>query len=530
MAETDKRPRRTLWTPQPKQAAFMARGEYEALYGGAAGGGKSDALVVEALRQVHIPHYKGLILRKTYPELEELMEKSLMLYPRAFPGAKYNHSSHAWRFPSGARVLFGSMQHTRDRLKYQGRAFDFVGFDELTHFTWDEYSYLFSRNRPNGPGTRVYIRSTANPGGIGHGWVKARYVTAGPPMTTLWEGIEIRFPDGHREPRYRSRVFVPASVFDNPALLGNDPSYVDKLALMSPAERDALLYGSWDSFEGQVFVEWQNDPDRYEDHVETHVIAPFRVPANWRVWRGFDWGYSRPFSVGWYAVDHDGRLYRIRELYGCDGTPNRGIRWEPAKLAREIRRIEAEDPNLRERHIRGVADPAIFSSSGTESVAALMEREGVYWDPGDHNRTAGLAQVHHRLAFDDEGRPMLYVFSTCRHFIRTFPALVYDETDVEDVDTDGEDHCLVGGTTVWTERGKRPIRELVGTQGRVFSSDGRLHAYRGVRCTQRDAEVFTVELEDGSKVTATAGHRFMLADGSWKRLRELRPGDELKKI
>ena len=530
MAGTGKRPRRTLWTPQPKQAAFMARGEYEALYGGAAGGGKSDALVVEALRQVHIPHYKGLILRKTYPELEELMEKSLMLYPRAFPGAKYNHSSHAWRFPSGARVLFGSMQHTRDRLKYQGRAFDFVGFDELTHFTWDEYSYLFSRNRPNGPGTRVYIRATANPGGIGHGWVKARYVTAGPPMTTLWEGIEIRFPDGHREPRYRSRVFVPASVFDNPALLGNDPSYVDKLALMSPAERDALLYGSWDSFEGQVFVEWQNDPDRYEDHVETHVIAPFRVPANWRVWRGFDWGYSRPFSVGWYAVDHDGRLYRIRELYGCDGTPNRGIRWEPAKLAREIRRIEAEDPNLRERHIRGVADPAIFSSSGTESVAALMEREGVYWDPGDHNRTAGLAQVHHRLAFDDEGRPMLYVFSTCRHFIRTFPALVYDETDVEDVDTDGEDHCLVGGTTVWTERGKRPIRELVGTQGRVFSSDGRLHAYRGVRCTQRDAEVFTVELEDGSKVTATAGHRFMLADGSWKQLRELRAGDELKKI
>lgn len=530
MAETGKRTRRTLWTPQPKQAAFMARGEYEALYGGAAGGGKSDALVVEALRQVHIPHYKGLILRKTYPELEELVEKSLLLYPRAFPGAKYNHSSHAWRFPSGARVLFGSMQHTRDRLKYQGRAFDFVGFDELTHFTWDEYSYLFSRNRPNGPGTRVYIRATANPGGIGHGWVKARYVTAGPPLSTLWEGIEIRFPDGHREPRYRSRVFVPASVFDNPALLDNDPSYVDKLALMSPAERDALLYGSWDSFEGQVFVEWQNDPDRYEDHVETHVIAPFRVPATWRVWRGFDWGYSRPFSVGWYAVDHDGRLYRIRELYGCDGTPNRGVRWEPAKLAREIRRIEAEDPNLRERHIRGVADPAIFSSSGTESVAALMEREGVYWDPGDHNRTAGLAQVHHRMAFDDEGRPMLYVFSTCRHFIRTVPALVYDETDVEDVDTDGEDHCLVGGTTVWTERGKRPIRELVGTQGRVFSSDGRLHAYRGVRCTQRDAEVFTVELEDGSKVTATAGHRFMLADGSWKRLRELRPGDELKKI
>lgn len=147
--------RRVVWSPQPKQRVFMGRGEYEGLYGGAAGGGKSEALVLEALRQVQIPHYKGLILRKTYPELGELIDKSLGYYPRAFPGAKYNTSAHTWTFPSGARVIFGSMQHTKDRTKYQGRAFDFIGFDELTHFTWDEYSYLFSRNRPNGPGTRV---------------------------------------------------------------------------------------------------------------------------------------------------------------------------------------------------------------------------------------------------------------------------------------------------------------------------------------------------------------------------------------
>lgn len=155
-----------VWQPQPKQKLFMARWEDEALYGGAAGGGKSDALVIEALRQVHIPHYKALILRKTYPQLTELIDKTRNYYPRLFPRAKYNESQHVWTFPSGARVVFGSMQHTKDRHNYQGKAYDFIGFDELTHFTAEEYTYLFSRNRPNGAGTRVYMRATANPGGI----------------------------------------------------------------------------------------------------------------------------------------------------------------------------------------------------------------------------------------------------------------------------------------------------------------------------------------------------------------------------
>ncbi len=437
----DKEPeRRVIWTPQPKQAIFMARPEYEALYGGAAGGGKSDALVIEALRQVHIPHYKGLILRKTYPQLSELLDKSLAYYPRAFPGAKYNAASHTWTFPSGAKIVFGSMQFTKDRTKYQGKAYDFIAFDELTHFTWDEYSYLYSRNRPNGPGTRVYIRSTANPGGVGHGWVKERFITAAPPMTTLWSQVEICFPDGHRETRQKSRIFVPASVFDNQALLQNDPQYLDKLAMMPDAERRALLDGDWDTFSGQVFTEWRNDPAHYADRLGTHVIDPFPIPAEWTVWCALDWGYSRPFSVGWYAADRERRLYRIREYYGCTGEPNVGVRMEPGEVARTIRRIEGEDPNLRGRRISRVGDPAIWGSDGTESIGALMERERVYFEKGDHARIDGKMQVHHRLAFDGRGVPMLYVFSTCKHFIRTVPSLVYDEKDVEDVDTQGEDH------------------------------------------------------------------------------------------
>lgn len=429
-----------VWSPQPKQAAFMARPEYEALYGGAAGGGKSDALVVEALRQVGIPHYKALIVRKTYPQLAEMIDKSLNYYPRAYPKARYNASAHTWNFPSGAKILFGSMQYNKDRTRYQGQAYDFIGFDELTHFTWDEYSYLFSRNRPNGPGTRVYIRASANPGGVGHGWVKERFVTAGKPMTTIWEDVTWRDPSGQEHRARQSRIFVPSSVFDNPALLNNDPDYVRRLASMPEAERKALLYGDWDTFSGQVFTEWRNDPDHYEDRLWTHVIHPFRVPDSWRVWRGFDWGYSRPFSVGWYAVDHERRMYRIRELYGCTGTPNTGVQWEPSRVAQEIRRIEAEDPNLMGKQIFGVGDPAIWQSDGTESIGALMERERVYFEKGDHARINGKMQVHHRLAFDEDGRPMLYVFDTCKHFIRTVPNLVYDETDVEDIDTDGEDH------------------------------------------------------------------------------------------
>lgn len=433
---------KVIWRPQPKQAAFMQRPEYEALYGGAAGGGKSDALLAEALRQVHIPHYKALILRKTYPQLSELIDRSKTLYSAAFPAARYNGSGHVWTFPSGAKIYFGSMQRQDKRFDYQGKAFDFIAFDELTHFTWEEYSYLFSRCRPTGPGTRCYIRATTNPGGVGHGWVKERFISAAPPLTTVYEESVVPDGKGGTVTMRRDRVFVPSTIYDNAELLKNDPSYLASLAMLPEAEKQALLFGSWDSFDGQVFTEWRNDAGHYEDRLWTHVIKPFPIPAHWKVMRCFDFGYSRPYAVYWIAYNADGKMYVIRELYGCDGTPNRGVKKTPHEIAAEIKRIEHDDPMLKGRRIWGVADPAIFDESRGESVADMMSASPYFvtWSPGDHTRLAGKMQWHYRLAFDEHGDCMMQVFDTCKHFIRTVPALVYSQSDVEDIDTDCEDH------------------------------------------------------------------------------------------
>ena len=370
-----------VWQPQPKQAAFMARSEYECLYGGAAGGGKSDALLAEALRQVHIPHYRAIIFRKTYPQLSELIDRSRAIYSAAFPRARYNQTEHCWTFPSGAKIYFGSMQYTKDRINYQGKRYDFIAFDELTHFTWDEYSYMFSRNRPSGPGTRVYMRASTNPGGIGHGWVKDRFITVAPPLTPVVDAYEVPDPSGKLIQLSRRRIFVPSTVFDNQALLRNDPNYLANLAMLPEAERNALLYGSWDSFDGQVFREWRNDPQHYDDQRWTHVIDPFPIPRHWRIYRGFDFGYAKPFAVGWFAVDEDGRIYHIKEYYGCNGTPNTGVKLNPIEIAAGIRQMEAEDPMLKGKQIAGIADPSIFDESRGESVARMMQRPPnfIYW-------------------------------------------------------------------------------------------------------------------------------------------------------
>ena len=208
----------------------------------------------------------------------------------------------------------------------------------------------------------------------------------------------------------------------------------------NPTRYKVAGLGEW-GIDGEAFFEeWRDDEAHYKDHRWTHVIEPFEIPPDWKIYRGFDFGYARPFSVGWYACDHDGRLYRILELYGCTETPNTGLKWTPDKIFAEVKRIENEHRWLQGKHIYGVADPSIWDASRGVSVAETGERQGVYFDPGDNKRIAGWMQMHYRFQFDANGIPMLYVFRNCKAFIRTIPALLYDDVKPEDIDTDLEDH------------------------------------------------------------------------------------------
>jgi len=212
------------------------------------------------------------------------------------------------------------------------------------------------------------------------------------------------------------------------------------LEKLPPKLRKAWLEGSWNIFEGQFFEDFIDDPQHYGDRQYSHVIDPFEIPSGWKIYRSFDWGYNKPFSCGWWAVDYDGVVYRILELYGCNETPNEGVKWTPPQVFAKIQEIEREHPWLAGKRIQGIADPAIWDAETGESIADVAARYQVYFTPGDHKRIPGWMQVHYRLAFDENGFPQMYVFSNCKAFIRTMPLLQYDEHKPEDLDTDGEDH------------------------------------------------------------------------------------------
>jgi len=427
------------YSPTPKQRMFHASKADEVLFGGAAGGGKSKAVVMDALfRCLKHPRTHAYVFRRTYGELEDtIIREARDSYPDGL--GKYNAARHEIAFPNGSVIHFRHCAHKDDMYAYKGVEVQWLYFDELTSFEQEIYDFLKTRLRAK-KDLRVHpcVRSTSNPGDIGHAWVKKRFVDAAPYMELF--PIEITSRASKRKKVYQLQ-YIPSLVTENPHI-GED--YLFQLESKPPAIRNALLYGDWNAFEGQVFIEWADRPEHYIDQLWTHVVTPFEIPPDWPRYMSFDHGYAKPFSVGWWAVSPGGVAYRYREWYGCEpGRPNVGLKLTPRQIAQGIldREQYERDNNLR---IDRIADPAIFDRSRGDSVAQLMEprgdQKGVFFRPGDNTRLAGKMELHERLRFDETGKARLYVFSSCRDFIRTLPALPYSSHAVEDVDTAAEDH------------------------------------------------------------------------------------------
>lgn len=449
------------WKPQPRQYAALLCPAEELLFGGAAGGGKSDFLLGDALarQDVYGEHFRGVLFRRSFPELEEIISRSQEMYAGL---GEYNVGSKTWRFNKGGRLKMRHIESDQDVTKYQGHQYTWIAFDELglypTSFAWD---YLSSRLR-SPHGVPCVMRATANPGGPGHAWIKARWIEGHQPDTVwTWQDEKTGI--------VKSRAFLPSKLEDNQILMQNDPAYAARLEALPEHLRRALRYGDWDVFAGQIFSEYRT---------ELHVIKTVPLGAGWYKFAAMDWGYAKPFSIGWWAVNRDGRMIRYREWYGCKpGEPNVGLgigATEVARRAWEISSGEGVD--------QMVADPAIWGKvDDSPSIADKFKEVGWRMERADNDRLNGLVRLHDLMQQrGEDGRPMLLVFEGCYEFRRTIPLLVASQTRPEDIDTDGEDHIYdesrYAAMSTWA---KNP--QLIRTRERLPAASVREEAYDPLR-------------------------------------------------
>lgn len=420
-----------IFQPHPgPQTEFLAAPEDEVFYGGARGGGKSYAMLIDPLRYCTKPTHRALLLRRTMPELRDLIEHSRRLYSQAFPGAKFKEQEKEWRFPSGARIEFGYAENMADVLRYQGQSYSWIGVDELPQYpTPDVWNFLRSSLRSVDPEVPTYMRATGNPGNVGSAWVREMFIDREEWGKPFYEEVET--PVGKK---YISRRFIPAKLTDNPSLMKTD-NYLITLSSLPEVQRKQFLEGNWDVFDNAAFPEFNR---------KTHVIEPFDMPNAWVRFRACDWGYSSNACVLWFAVDFDNNLYVYREFYTRQLTAD--------VFARQVLNMEGGDPNLR----YGILDSSVWQQRGDvgPSIAETMIKEGCQWRRSDRSagsRKSGKLEIHRRLALRDTGveddngamikAPSIKIFSTCKNLIRTLPQLPLDENDPEDVDTDAEDHA-----------------------------------------------------------------------------------------
>lgn len=443
-----------VWEPQPgpQSLAIAAQFVTELMYGGARGGGKSDYLLGDFLQDVDQgDKWRGIIFRRSYPELEELITRAKEIYLPL--GAIWKVADKTFVFKSGATLKMRHVETEDDCNKYQGHQYTWIGWDELTNWpNLNSYRKLKACLRSAHGVNNKRIRCSANPGGVGHHEVKAYFVDPAPKGFVLIENTD---EDGYTT----TRMFIPSRVYDNKKLLANDPGYIARLReIGSPELVRAWLEGDWNVITGAYFPEFRTDK---------HVIAPFTIPRHWLRFRSGDWGTASPFCFLWHAVSDgyqvpggpyipDGAIVTYREYYGWNGKPNQGLRWPASRVAVNIVKMETPLPDPfsgrqgpREDCAYGVIDPAAYKEDGGPSVAETMARNGAYHRRADNQRINGWNQVRERLCGSDGnpdvdngvGTPMWYVFDTCVHIIRTLPALQHDLNNPEDCDTDGEDHA-----------------------------------------------------------------------------------------
>ena len=385
-----------------KQKEFIDATETEVLFGGAAGGGKSYGQMVDALLfALTYPKSKQLILRRTFSELEKsLIRTSLSLYPREI--YSFNSSSHTGRFKNGSVLDFGYCANENDVYQYQSAEYDVVRFDELTHFTEAQYVYLISRVR----GANSYpkqIKSSTNPGGIGHSWVKARFIDASPPK------VPFTAPNGMK------RIFIPSLLDDNRFLSLGDPEYKKRLLDLPEREKKALLYGDWNIFDGQYFSEFSR---------EKHVCEPFEIPHGWRKYRTIDYGLDRLVCL-WIAINPLGVAYVYREFCASD-----------LSIGDAARKIIERTP-LNEEIYATLAPPDLWSRSQEtgRSKAAIFSENGLNFTKTSNDREAGWLSVKELLR-PREDKIRLKIFSTCEELIKCLPALIIDKNKPSDCMTE----------------------------------------------------------------------------------------------
>jgi hypothetical protein len=425
--ESEKQKTEVVFAPnEGPQTEFLAASEREVLYGGAAGGGKSFGLLADPMRYFNNPNFNGLILRRTNDELRELIWKSQELYPKAFQGAKWAEKKSQWTFPSGAKLWLTYLERDQDVLRYQGQAFSYVAFDELTQYpTAFAFNYMRSRLRTTDPTLPIYIRATTNPGGSGHGWVKKMFIDPAPANTKfvakdLDTGEDLVYPDGHEkegEPLFYRR-FIPASLKDNPYLMEGG-QYEANLLSLPEMQRRQLLEGDWAVADGAAFSEFRTS---------IHVIEPYEIPSDWIRFRSCDYGYSSYSAVHWFAIDPSyGTLINYRELYLSKHTGR--------DLAKAV--MEAEGS---ERMQYGVLDSSCWHNRGQigPSIAEEMISMGCRWRPSDRTngaRVAGKNRFHEVLKVDeDTGLSGIQFFNTCRQIIADLPVIPSDPRGSDDID------------------------------------------------------------------------------------------------